>query len=115
MNWRGAWSGATAYALNDAVSSGGSTYICIAANTNQAPPNATYWSLVAQVGAVGATGPTGAVGAAGTPGAAGPTGATGAVGPGVPIGGTTGQVLAKNTATNYDTVWVTTALQSYWA
>jgi hypothetical protein len=33
-------------------------------------------------------------------------GAPGAPGVGVPVGGTTGQVLAKNSATNYDTEWV---------
>lgn len=35
-----------------------------------------------------------------SPGPAGPAGV------GVPVGGTTGQVLAKNSSTNYDTVWV---------
>lgn len=64
------------------------------------------------VGATGATGPTGATGVtgatgpAGTAGSVGVTGATGPAGQGVPIGGTSGQVLAKNTSTNYDTVWV---------
>jgi nitrogen fixation protein len=33
-------------------------------------------------------------------------GVPGAPGVGVPVGGTTGQVLAKNSATNYDTAWV---------
>jgi hypothetical protein len=33
-------------------------------------------------------------------------GVPGAPGQGVPVGGTTGQVLAKNSATNYDTEWV---------
>lgn len=37
------WSGATAYALGDLVVLGGTNYYCIAAHTNQAPPNATYW------------------------------------------------------------------------
>lgn len=37
----------------------------------------------------------------------GPTGATGAAGQGVPTGGTTGQVLAKIDATNYNTHWIT--------
>lgn len=37
----------------------------------------------------------------------GDTGATGATGAGVPVGGTTNQVLAKASATNYDTAWVT--------
>jgi hypothetical protein len=36
----------------------------------------------------------------------GPAGATGAAGQGVPVGGTTGEVLAKASATNYDTEWV---------
>ena len=38
------------------MSSGGSSYICIAAHTNQTPPNATYWNLVAQKGTDGAGG-----------------------------------------------------------
>lgn len=38
-----AWSAVTAYVVNDAVTQGGTTYLCIAANTNQQPPNATYW------------------------------------------------------------------------
>ncbi len=37
------WSGATAYILGDLVTSGGVTFYCIAAHTNQAPPNAAYW------------------------------------------------------------------------
>jgi hypothetical protein len=59
MVWRGAWASATAYALNDVVGQAGSSYICISANTNNQPPNATYWSLVAQIGATGATGTPG--------------------------------------------------------
>jgi hypothetical protein len=58
-NWKGAWSGATAYVLNDAVSSGGSSYICILAHTNQTPPNATYWNVIASKGDTGAKGDTG--------------------------------------------------------
>lgn len=38
-----AWNNATAYVLGNQVVSGGITYYCIAANTNQVPPNATYW------------------------------------------------------------------------
>jgi hypothetical protein len=45
----------------------------------------------------------------GDTGATGPTGATGATGAGVPTGGTTGQILAKNSGTDYDTSWVTLA------
>jgi hypothetical protein len=60
-------------------------------------------------GLTGATGPTGSAGPAGATGPQGPTGATGAQGPtghGVPMGGTTGQVLAKTNATDYNTQWV---------
>lgn len=51
--WRGAWSGVTAYVANDAVSSGGSSYICILGHTNHVPPNATYWNVLAQRGTDG--------------------------------------------------------------
>jgi hypothetical protein len=39
-------------------------------------------------------------------GAVGPPGATGAAGTGVPVGGSTGQVLAKVSGTDFDTAWV---------
>ena len=45
----------------------------------------------------------------GPAGPTGPTGPTGAVGPGVAAGGSAGQVLSKQSATNYDTEWVDTA------
>lgn len=38
-----AWSAATAYNIGDIANSGGVNYYCISANTNQVPPNATYW------------------------------------------------------------------------
>src|SRR5215472_11303343 len=66
LNWKGAWSAATAYAINDAVTSGGSSYVCIAANTNQVPPNATYWNVLAQQGATGPTGTRGSLWYTGT-------------------------------------------------
>lgn len=43
----------------------------------------------------------------GDPGEDGADGADGADGVGIPVGGTTGQRLAKNSNTNYDTIWVT--------
>jgi hypothetical protein len=58
-------------------------------------------------GPQGATGSQGPQGPAGSTGPAGPQGNTGATGAGVPTGGTANQVLAKNSATNYDTGWVT--------
>jgi hypothetical protein len=53
---------------------------------------------------VGLRGPAGADGADGTDGA---DGADGSNGVGVPVGGTTGQVLTKQSATDYDTDWET--------
>lgn len=64
-------------------------------------------------GPIGATGPIGPTGPQGDAGPAGPTGATGATGPtgptgaGVPVGGTTNQVLSKIDGTDYNTQWVT--------
>jgi hypothetical protein len=59
--------------------------------------------LVAVSNAPGPQGPQGPTGATGPQG---PAGANGAPGVGVPVGGTTNQVLAKSSATNYDTQWV---------
>jgi hypothetical protein len=61
-------------------------------------------------GATGAQGPQGVAGPQGNPGATGstgPAGATGPAGPGVPVGGTTGQVLTKTSATDFATNWQT--------
>ena len=64
----------------------------------------TEW-LTSLVGATGATGPAGADGATGPAGADGATGATGPAGAGIPTGGTVGQIIVKNSTTDYDTVW----------
>jgi hypothetical protein len=58
-------------------------------------------------GAPGAQGAVGPQGAQGIPGAQGPTGPAGANGQGVPAGGSAGQMLTKNTNTDFDTVWQT--------
>lgn len=55
---------------------------------------------------VGPTGPAGADGSDGATGATGATGPQGDPGEGVAAGGTAGQVLAKASATDYDTEWV---------
>lgn len=47
------------------------------------------------------------VGKQGPVGPSGPTGPQGSVGLGVPVGGATGQVLAKNSVDDYDTEWIT--------
>ncbi len=38
-----AWNSGTSYVVGDMALSGGATYYCIAAHTNQAPPSASYW------------------------------------------------------------------------
>lgn len=40
-----AWSSSVGYVAGAIVILSGSYYVCIAANTNQTPPNATYWAL----------------------------------------------------------------------
>lgn len=53
INWLGTWSSATTYAIRDAVAYNGSSYYAIAISTNEAPPNATYWNLLAEKGTDG--------------------------------------------------------------
>jgi hypothetical protein len=60
----------------------------------------------------GPQGSPGPQGAAGPQGASGPQGATGPAGIGLPVGGTTDQLLAKKSNTNYDTQWVTPSLNT---
>ena len=50
--WRGAWNSSSSYAISDAVSHNGSSYISIAASLNSAPPSAS-WELLAQQGSSG--------------------------------------------------------------
>jgi hypothetical protein len=63
--------------------------------------------LKVEVGRVGRQGATGATGATGPAGATGATGAQGPAGQGVPVGGSTGQVLSKVSGADYDTTWST--------
>ena len=56
FNWRGAYNGATAYAVDDVVSSGGSSYVCILASTGNATSNGTYWELMSSAGTNGTNG-----------------------------------------------------------
>lgn len=61
MSFRGAYSGATAYTVNDVVTYNGQTYICILASTGNLPTNTTYWSVLASKGADGTNGTNGEV------------------------------------------------------
>jgi len=64
MNFRSAWTPATTYAVNDAVTFAGSTYLALAANSNAEPDvNPQQWAVIAQAGGAG---PTGAAGTAAT-------------------------------------------------
>lgn len=60
FQFKGAWSGATAYLVGDVVTLSGSSYVCVLDHTNQTPPNTTYWQLLASKGDTGSTGATGA-------------------------------------------------------
>ncbi len=48
--FQGAYNGSTAYVVDDIVTSGGETFICILASTGNATSNATYWSKLAKKG-----------------------------------------------------------------
>lgn len=100
-------------------SSTGTPSVTVTKSGTTAAPNFAFAfsNLKGETGATGATGAqgpqgeTGATGATGPQGPQGPQGATGATGPqgpagvGVPTGGSTGDVLRKNSSTNYDTYW----------
>jgi Pectate lyase superfamily protein len=58
---------------------------------------------------VGSPGIPGAQGPPGLPGSPGAPGQVGPAGPGVAPGGTAGQVLEKNSTTDFDTIWATPA------
>ena len=97
INWRGEYDTNKAYAVDDAISSLGSSYVAVTAvPADPCPPSTTCalvyappyqgWSLLAAKGdqgprgLVGPTGPAGATGLTGSTGAAGVTGAPGASG-----------------------------------
>jgi hypothetical protein len=84
-NFTGSYAATTNYALHDAVSFGGSTYVSlVGTNVGNTPSSSPgQWALLV---AQGPAGPAGATGATGPTGPTGATGAVGAVGPqGPPI------------------------------
>lgn len=85
----GAYDNGNAYATGESVSYNGSSYVAIQATTGNLPTNTTYWQLLASIGNTGSTG------------------AQGDPGEGVPTGGSTGQLLRKVSATDYDSEWAT--------
>ena len=53
FNWKGAYNNSTAYVVDDVVSSGGSSYICILASQGNAVSNGTYWQQMSAAGTNG--------------------------------------------------------------
>ena len=85
VSFRNAWSGSTAYAIGDAVSESGASYIALTANTAVDPAtdvsgSGGHWAVLAAKGATGATGSQGVQGNQGIQGIQGATGLTGATG-----------------------------------
>lgn len=83
--YTGAYNPATGYALNDAVSYSGSTWISLGGENRGHTPDQSpaQWSVLA---ARGLAGPSGAAGPSGPAGAIGPSGASGITGPQGPQG-----------------------------
>ena len=82
-NYLGSYQSSMNYALHDAVSWQGSTYVSlIAGNIGNTPSlSMSQWAVLAAQGATGATGLAGSPGAVGATGPVGATGATGPQGP----------------------------------
>lgn len=93
ITWRASWLTGTAYDYLDVVNKDGVLYICLEAHTSDVfmtDLTNTKWEVFIS----NTTDPTGDPGADGTDGQ------------GVPVGGTTGQVLAKASNADYVTEWV---------
>ncbi|QHN04617.1 hypothetical protein FTO74_15540 [Granulicella sp. WH15] len=82
LAYRGAYSSTANYALNDAVTFSGSSYISLTDSNHGNTPDQSpaMWSLLARQGSPGVAGAIGAIGPQGLTGPAGPTGAPGANG-----------------------------------
>ena len=89
-NYLGNYQSSVNYALNDAVSWQGSTYISLLAGNQGNTPSLspTQWTVLAAQGPIGPTGLTGAPGSVGATGPAGAAGAPGPQGPPVTFRGT---------------------------
>jgi collagen type VII alpha len=60
INFRGVWSSANNYALKDAVTFAGASYLAVAAGSNAQPDvSPQVWAILAQAGGVGPTGAQG--------------------------------------------------------
>jgi hypothetical protein len=72
--WQGEWDREAEYAVDDAVSYEGSSYVAVEGHMGRVPDESEEWSLLAQKGDKGDTGDTGERGLQGLPGPAGPSG-----------------------------------------
>jgi hypothetical protein len=91
VTFKNAWSNSTVYAIGDAVSENGSSYIALTNNLNVDPAsNPTVWAVLAAKGDVGAQGPQGAQGVIGPQGFTGLTGSAATISIGTTITGAAG-------------------------
>ena len=56
FNWKGAYAGGTAYAVDDVVSYNGSSYVCTAASTGNLPTDTNFWDQMSSAGTNGTDG-----------------------------------------------------------
>jgi hypothetical protein len=80
--FEGTWDSGTSYLTGDIVAYLGSTWLAIDPSTNVTPVEGADWTLIAGAGTNGSNGQ------------------------GVPTGGSTNQVLAKTSGTDFATAWV---------
>jgi hypothetical protein len=59
FNWKGAYAGGTAYAVDDVVSYNGSSYVCTAASTGNLPTDTNFWDQMSSAGTDGTNGADG--------------------------------------------------------
>lgn len=71
VNWKGEWNSETGYIIDDGITWEGTSYVALQTSTNQVPPNATYWQLIAAAGIQGPQGIQGGQGTIGNTGAQG--------------------------------------------
>ena len=122
VNYTGSYASTANYAMRDAASYGGSTYVSLMDGNHGNTPglSPSQWAVLAAQGATGAQGPVGSAGPAGTAGLPGPVGPQGASGPpmtfaggwlvgtayppgaGVSYGGSSYVALAANTGRQPD-------------
>ena len=107
LQYQGDYASTTNYALNDAVTYSGGTWISLAAANHGNTPDAspTWWNQIAAPGAIGPPGPQGTQGVAGPQGLAGIQGSVGPDGPQGPPVSFRGGWLATSTYTVGDAVF----------